>query len=145
MALMCVGSTSVLVQMEGTLMRFLLVVLGGLLALPAHASSFSASDIQSEIIGRTIYLATPLGGEFPLNYRPSGKVDGNGEALGLGRFVQPKDEGRWWINGNQLCQQFENWYDGSAMCFQLTRTGARTLTWVRDNGETGTARIGSEL
>ncbi len=39
--------------------------------------------------------ATPFGGEFPLNYRRNGKVDGNGEALGLGRWVKPEDTGRW--------------------------------------------------
>lgn len=124
---------------------FLVLIATAAMALPAQASSFSASEIRSDIIGHTVYLATPLGGEFPLNYRPGGKVDGNGEALGLGRWVQPQDEGRWWIDGDQLCQQFETWYDGSPMCFQLTRTGENTLTWVRDNGETGSARIGSQL
>jgi hypothetical protein len=126
-------------------MRIVLVICAALLALPAHASSFSASEIRSNIIGHTIYLATPFGGEFPLNYRPGGRVDGDGEALGLGRWVQPQDAGRWWIDGNRLCQQFENWYNGSPMCFDLTRTGERTLNWVRDNGETGRARIGGAL
>ena len=116
-----------------------------LFPLAAQASSFSASDIQASIIGRTIYLATPFGGEFPLNYRPGGRVDGDGEALGLGRWVQPQDVGRWWIDGDRLCQQFQTWYNGSPMCFELTRTGARSLTWVRDNGETGQARIGDAL
>ena len=127
-------------------MRFLLVILAALATVPAaHASSFSASEIRADIIGHTVYLATPFGGEFPLNYRSSGRVDGDGEALGLGRWVQPNDEGRWWIDGNRLCQQFENWYEGTPMCFQLTRTGENTLNWVRDNGETGRARIGGEL
>jgi hypothetical protein len=127
-------------------MRVLLGLLASLFLLPqAHANSFSANDIERQIIGRTIYLATPLGGEFPLNYRRGGQVDGNGEALGLGRWVKPNDEGRWWIDGNRLCQQFQSWYDGQAMCFDLTSTGERTLRWVRDNGERGTARIGSAL
>lgn len=127
-------------------MRFLLVTLAALTIVPAaHASSFSASDIRSDIIGHTVYLATPFGGEFPLNYRSGGRVDGDGEALGLGRWVQPNDEGRWWIDGNRLCQQFQNWYEGTPMCFQLTRTGENTLNWVRDNGESGRARIGGEL
>ena len=127
-------------------MRVFLLTLASLtLAIPAHAASFSANDIRADIIGHTIYLATPFGGEFPLNYRTSGRVDGDGEALGLGRWVQPRDAGRWWINGHQLCQQFDNWYDGEPMCFDLTRTGDSTLRWVRDNGETGRARIGDSL
>lgn len=127
-------------------MRCTFIALSLLLgAQAAHASGFSASEIRSDIVGHTIYLATPFGGEFPLNYRAGGRVDGDGEALGIGRWVQPNDTGRWWIDGNQLCQQFETWYDGAPMCFTLTRTGDRSLNWLRDNGESGTARIGESL
>lgn len=127
-------------------MRLILIALATLfVAQSAQAATFSADEIRSDIVGHTIYLATPLGGEFPLNYRPGGQVDGDGEALGIGHWVQPNDTGRWWIDGNRLCQQFDNWYNGSPMCFTLTRTGDRSLDWLRDNGESGTARIGSSL
>ncbi len=108
----------------------------------ARAETLRDQDIKRDVVGRTIYLAAPLGGEFPLNYRPSGVVDGNGEALGLGRFIKPNDTGRWWIQSNQLCQKFTTWYNGSPMCFKLTRVGPDRLKWVRDNGQTGIARIG---
>lgn len=111
-------------------------------AVSASAEKMGADAIKKDIVGRTIYLAAPLGGEFPLNYRTSGVVDGNGKALGLGKFIQPQDRGKWWIDGDRLCQQFSKWYDGSPMCFTLTRTGPKTLKWVRNNGETGMARIG---
>ena len=106
---------------------------------------FTANDIKDEIIGKRIYLAVPLGGEFPLNYRANGQVDGSGEALGLGRFAKPNDKGKWWIKGDRLCQQFTSWYKGAPMCFELIRTGDKRLKWIRDNGETGTARIGSSI
>ncbi|MBV6656202.1 MAG: hypothetical protein KI785_00385 [Devosiaceae bacterium] len=116
------------------------------LAREASASQFTGQEIRSAIIGHTIYLAAPFGGEFPLNYRRSGQVDGDGEASGFaGRMAQPRDRGRWWIDGNRLCQQFERWYNGSPMCFDLTRTGPDTLRWVRDNGQTGRARIGERI
>lgn len=117
------------------------------LPMPAAAAeeNFTASDIQKMIIGKRIYLAAPLGGEFPLNYRKSGVVDGSGEALGLGRFIQPKDTGKWWIRGDRLCQQFTTWYKGAPMCFELIRTGENRLKWIRDNGQTGTARIGESI
>jgi hypothetical protein len=111
----------------------------------AQSDRYSDSDIRDSIIGKRIYLAAPLGGEFPLNYRSSGTVDGTGEALGLGRFAKPKDTGKWWIDSNRLCQQFKTWYDGKPMCFELYRTGNDTLKWIRDNGQTGTARIGQSL
>lgn len=123
-------------------MRALLTLLVFAMALPAQAATLTGGNIREDIVGRRIFLAAPAGGEFPLNYRSDGTVDGDGEALGLGRFIAPRDRGRWWIRGDRLCQQFRVWYDGAAMCFELTRTGPNRLRWVRDNGETGTARIG---
>lgn len=111
----------------------------------ANQNRYSADDIQQSIIGRRIYLAVPLGGEFPLNYRPNGQVDGSGEALGLGRLAKPSDTGRWWIDGDRLCQKFTSWYKGEPMCFELERISDSKLKWTRNNGQTGTARIGSAL
>lgn len=111
----------------------------------ADESRYTSNDIKSEIIGKRIYLATPMGGEFPLNYRKSGVVDGSGEALGLGRFVKPNDTGKWWIDGDRLCQRFTTWYKGTPMCFELYKTGANNLKWIRNNGQVGTARIGQSL
>lgn len=114
-------------------------------AVPAVADSLSGDDIRSEIVGRRIYLATPFGGEFPLNYYRSGTIDGNGEALGLGRFVRPTDRGKWWVSGDRLCQRFETWYQGAPKCFELTRIGPARVRWVEANGESGTARIGAPV
>lgn len=101
-----------------------------------------AEDIRADIVGRRIYLAAPLGGELPLFYRKDGYVDGSGEAVGLGKWVRPTDSGRWWIAGDQLCQQFTTWYDGKRMCFDLKRVAGDKVFWRRDNGQTGVARIG---
>lgn len=110
----------------------------------ANVGQFSGDDIRKNIIGRRIYLAVPLGGEFPLNYHASGKVDGSGEALGLGRYAKPKDSGKWWIDADRLCQQFNTWYDGKPMCFDLYPVDAENIKWVRDDGSKGTARIGTD-
>ncbi|MGF0537745.1 hypothetical protein ACQQ2Q_07095 [Agrobacterium sp. ES01] len=106
---------------------------------------YTSADIKGDIVGRRIFLAAPFGGEFPLNYRTNGQVDGDGKALGLGRLAKPNDKGRWWIDGDRLCQQFTTWYKGEPMCFELYRTGQNTLKWIRNNGQTGTARIGQAL
>jgi hypothetical protein len=114
-------------------------------AFTAHASQdnrLSGQEIKQTITGKRIYLQTPFGGEFPLYYRANGKVDGTGEALGLGRVMQPEDEGQWWVSGNQLCQQWQEWYDGKRYCFELSQTGPATLNWYRDDGKSGKARIG---
>ena len=123
---------------------FLLSILAFSMAY-ANSQRYTANDIRDGIIGKRVFLAVPFGGEFPLNYRCGGRVDGSGEALGLGRFVKPEDRGRWWIDADRLCQKFETWYDGEPMCFELYRLDANRLRWIRNNGQTGTARIGPSL
>lgn len=109
----------------------------------AFAAGMTEAEIREKIIGHTIYLEAPMGAEFPLNYRTSGVVDGDGKALGIGKLIQPSDTGKWWIADDKLCQQFNTWYKGAKMCFDLTATGADKVKWVRDNGESGVARIGN--
>ncbi|MBX9740211.1 MAG: hypothetical protein K2X62_09070 [Beijerinckiaceae bacterium] len=112
---------------------------GGGLAL---ADNLAGGDLNRTVSGRRIYLATPLGGEFPLYYRADGQVDGSGEAVGLGRFMAPKDSGRWWVSGNKLCQKWTSWYDGKTFCFTLRKTADDRVAWQRDDGLSGVARIG---
>lgn len=109
---------------------------------PASATgTMDAKAIREAVQGKRIYLATPLGGELPMNYRPNGVVDANGAAIGLAKFFKPSDSGRWWIAGNQLCQKWQTWYDGRTQCFTLQKAGARKLLWHENNGDSGTARI----
>jgi hypothetical protein len=115
----------------------------GFFASDVAAKQLEADEIRERIAGKRIFLAVPLGGEFPLFYRKDGRVDGSGEALGLGRFFRPTDTGRWWIAGNRLCQRWQVWYDGKQMCFTLTDLGGDRLRWNQDNGDTGMARIGN--
>lgn len=99
-------------------------------------------SVRELVAGRRIYLSVPLGGELPLYYRKDGQVDGSGEAAGLGRFLKPSDSGRWWIDGNRLCQKWRSWYDGRTFCFTLATAGKDKVAWLRDDGEKGVARIG---
>jgi hypothetical protein len=108
---------------------------------PAHASALSGDELRQLVTGRTVYLSAPLGGEFPLQYRPNGTVTGDGEAVGLGRFFAARETGRWFMRGDQLCQQFPTWYNGSRLCFTVQKLGGNRIRWRRDNGETGIARI----
>ena len=111
-------------------------------SLPLAAQPLSGPQLSSFISGKRVYLKVPLGGEFPLYYAASGKVDGSGEAAGLGRLVKPSDSGRWWVAGDRLCQKWSTWYDGKPFCFTIDKTGESTIAWVRDDGYAGTARVG---
>ena len=108
---------------------------------PAAAEALSGEKLKSFISGKRVYLAVPLGGEIPLNYRPGGTVDGSGEAAGLGRYMTPKDRGRWWVSGNRLCQKWQQWYDGKTFCFTVTKLADNKIRWVRDDGRSGVARL----
>lgn len=112
-----------------------------LLAVPAAAEKLQGAALQSFISGKRIYLAVPLGGEIPLTYRPGGVVDGSGEAVGLGRYMTPKDRGRWWVAGDRLCQKWQKWYDGKTFCFTVARIAENRIRWVRDDGKSGVARL----
>ncbi|MBY5440276.1 hypothetical protein [Rhizobium leguminosarum] len=125
--------------------RLAITCLSTLMLMPSLGltETLGEADIRRDIIGKTVYLSTPLGGELPLIFRSSGTVDGNGQAIGLGRYVKPSDTGQWWIDANRLCQKFQSWNKGKPMCFELERAGANTIKWTRDNGRTGVARIGN--
>lgn len=76
-----------------------------------------------------------------MNYYPDGRLDAQGEASGLGRFVRPEDSGRWWVDGAKLCQKWTSWYEGRTFCFVLRPAGGDRLAWERDDGLTGVARV----
>jgi hypothetical protein len=114
-----------------------------LTAAPAAAETLSGDALRKLVTGRTVYLAAPLGGEMPLRYSPNGTVDGNGQAVGLGRFFAARESGRWFMRGDQLCQQFPTWYNGERLCFTVQDLGGGRIRWIRDNGERGIARIGN--
>jgi hypothetical protein len=118
---------------------FSLAILVG--APNASADMLSGTALKSFVSGKRIYLAVPLGGEIPLTYRQNGRVDGTGEAAGLGKYMTPKDSGRWWVSGNKLCQKWQEWYDGRTFCFTVTKMSDSRIRWVRDDGKSGVARI----
>ena len=73
------------------------------------------------------------------NGRMSGKMSTIAASFSRGDGAQ--DRGKWWVAGDQLCQQWSSWMDGKSYCYKLTRDGA-TVHWVRNDGHSGTARIG---
>ena len=109
--------------------------------MQAHADVLSAKEIKQTVIGKRVLLATRYGIEFPLVYKSSGTVAGDGSGTGLGKFFAPKETGKWWIKGQELCQKFPTWYDGRTQCFTLEKIGGGKLKWQSKDGRSGTARI----
>lgn len=121
------------------------VVAAGL-ALPATASAepaqLAGDELRQAISGKTVYLNIS-GFELPINYAANGRMSGKMStvAASFSRGDGAQDRGKWWVANDQLCQQWTSWMDGKAYCYRLTRDGAN-VRWVRNDGRSGTARIG---
>jgi hypothetical protein len=124
-------------------MRLVALATAFLVAGAAHAATpLDDETIRDTVTDRRIYLQVPLGGEFPLFYRSGGRVDGSGTATGLGVLTRVSDTGRWWVANNRLCQRWNTHENGRQFCFRLLRLSGDRLRWERDDGLSGTARIG---
>ena len=122
-------------------------VMAATLALPATASfaeptALTGNTLRQAIIGKTVFLNIS-GFELPIRYAANGRMSGKMSAVAasFSRGDGAQDRGKWWVAGDQLCQQWSSWMDGKSYCYRLTRDGA-TVQWVRNDGRSGTARIG---
>lgn len=118
------------------------------LALPATAGlsaepeKLAGDALRQAVSGKTVYLNIS-GFELPIRYSANGRMTGKmgTVAASFSRGDGAQDRGKWWVANDQLCQQWTSWMDGKAYCYRLTRDGA-TVRWVRNDGRSGTARIG---
>ena len=108
----------------------------------AAAEQLDGPKIKALIAGETVLLNTPFGIALPLRYRPDGVVVGDVSGISAAKMFAPKEEGRWWIEDDSLCQKWPSWYKGRQFCFKITSLGERRISWLRDDGASGTARIG---
>lgn len=112
-----------------------------LTALPAAATQLSGAQIKALVGGKTVRLDTPLGLRLPLRYRLDGVVAGDISGFTMARMFAPREEGRWWVEQDRLCQEWPTWYKGRRFCFAIEKTGGNTISWLRDDGASGTAVI----
>jgi hypothetical protein len=130
--------------MRKTVLMTALLTLAG----TAHAADTSVlltgKELRTAVSGKTIYLQTPIGAEVPIRYQPNGTMTGASSthlAALAGEEVNA-DKGRWWVRRAELCQQWSKWSNGRAHCYKL-RAAGKTVQWSRNDGETGTARLGN--
>jgi hypothetical protein len=106
-----------------------------------EATSLSDDQLRQAIVGKTIYLKVS-GFELPIHYKANGRMTGNVGAVAAAFSTGDgsRDNGRWWIDTNQLCQRWTSWMDGQIHCYKITRQGD-TIKWLREDGVSGMARI----
>ena len=124
----------------GSIVAFFALALGA--ALAAEPASLSDDELREAISGKTVYLNIS-GFELPIRYAASGRMSGKMStiAASLARGDGSSDTGKWWVEKDQLCQRWSSWMDGKIYCYKLTRNGS-AVRWVRNDGHSGTARIG---
>jgi hypothetical protein len=118
---------------------------GFALAAPAsfaEPAMLAGDALREAISGKTVYLNIS-GFELPIRYAADGRMSGKmgAVAASFSRGDGARDYGKWWVASDQLCQQWTSWMDGKTYCYRLTRDGS-AVHWVRDDGRSGTARIG---
>jgi len=108
----------------------------------ADDTSLSAEELRQAVTGKTVYLDVS-GFELPIHYLANGRMSGSMGTIAatFSRGDGASDNGRWWIEANQLCQRWTSWMEGQTYCYKLTRQGD-IVQWSRNDGRSGTARIG---
>lgn len=106
-------------------------------------SHLGARDLHRLVVGKTIHLKLAFGVELPISYRGNGTMVGRIRAAAavLSGTGAKSDVGRWWIASDQLCQAWSRWLGGATYCYRLSRNG-NNVRWRRNDGRSGTARIG---
>lgn len=108
----------------------------------AEPKNLSGTQVRKIIAGKTLVLATPYGFELPIRYRGNGTMTGHSRKFARLNSAngKTKDRGRWWIQGDRLCQKWKDWLNGKSYCFRIKQQG-RKVYWTSHNGFKGTARI----
>lgn len=112
------------------------------LSVAADPISLAGEELRQAISGKTVYLSIS-GFELPIRYSANGRMRGTmgAVAASFSRGDGSSDSGKWWVSDGQLCQKWTSWMDGQSYCYKLTRNGNQ-VRWVRNDGRSGTARIG---
>ena len=128
--------------MRKSIVLIALLALSGSAFAEETATILTGPKLKQAVSGKTIYVMTPLGTEIPIRYRPDGTMLGSSSAslAALGGESVSSDIGRWWVVREQLCQQWKNWASSRSHCYKLRTTGTN-VSWKRNDGESGTARI----
>jgi hypothetical protein len=128
-------------MLKTTLLTAATVATLALGAVQANAGALSGDALRNAISGKTVFLKIS-GFELPIQYSSRGTMKGSMGlvAAALSRGDGSSDRGKWWVDGDQLCQKWNVWMDGNTYCYKLSQSGSN-VRWVRNDGRSGTARI----
>ena len=111
-------------------------------ALAAEPASLSGDELRKAVSGKTVYLRIS-GFDLPIRYSQGGSMAAIIGAVAATSHTRRKLIRSWQmvVSGSQLCQRWLSSMEGKTYCYKFTRRG-NSLTWVRNDGRSGSARIG---
>jgi hypothetical protein len=106
------------------------------IAAPVQLTGQSLSEM---IAGAVVELDTPLGTKLSITYGDDGRMTGRAGALAF-HLGASRDNGKWWVTSDQLCQKWETWFKTETQCMRIKKEGPR-IHWASRDGKTGTGTV----
>src|SRR5262245_46930215 len=103
----------------------------------ARSADLTGDEISALVAGATVEIGTPLGSKLPVSYAADGRLNGHARQLAL-YLGAAADTGRWWVASDQLCHQWDHWFNSEPQCLRLRRDGQK-IQWWSENGQHGIA------
>lgn len=106
------------------------------------SGALAGDELRQAVSGKIVYLKIS-GFELPIRYAAGGTMSGSMSTVmaTLARGDSSSDRGKWWIEGNQLCQRWNVWMDGKCSATaapisftELSRRPTQTTSsifWIR--------------
>ncbi len=113
---------------------FSAIVFALFLVSPVHAETLestegqrlSSEEIATSVSGQKLEARTANGRKIGVNFDPDGTM--------AGRMRENRDRGRWWVENDQFCRQWDTWRSGQENCYVVVKDG-ETYTWFETDGD----------
>jgi len=85
-------------------------------SMPSHLSGVEILQLMpsGQLTGVNAY-----GNPYTITYTADGGMSGV-----AGKSDEYKDRGKWWVEQDRFCRQYESWLQGKAACFRITLDGS---------------------
>lgn len=106
---------------------------------PATASDVTGKELLSVLPGKTILSSNNKCDTITYMVMPiaAGAEKGDITIDCDGR----KDDGKWWVDGDKLCKQFNNFSGGNKFCFDVKKDDSGEMAFYRADGSKTKMRL----
>lgn len=111
-----------------TLGRVLRTLLARERRAPLPFTFLTEEELRAHMPGATFISRTVYGDPLTIDLHPDGSMSGR-----TGFAHEDTDRGRWWLEGDLWCRQWDEWSYGQVARFRIVLEGAR-IQWVSPEG-----------